>query len=136
MTKAVSRDSAVYLRTGAAVLVAIAVNTAIAVIVSAVDSHGLKIGLAPAAYLLLTLLGVLCGAAGWTLIARRSPAALRVVVPAVVVLTWIPDLLLIGEGASAANVIGLMLMHVVVAAAVVAAFRVGVRRPVSAGVAH
>lgn len=136
MIKAETRDSAVYLRVGLAVLVAMAANTVIALAVSAADSGGLKVGLAPVAYLSLTLVGVLCGAVGWALIARRNPNALRVVVPAVVVLTWIPDLLLFNTGASVVNVVGLMLMHVVVAGAVVAAFRVGVRRPAAASVAR
>jgi hypothetical protein len=136
MINAEARGPAVYLRIGLAALAAMAVNTAIALAVGAVDSRGLKIGLAPVAYLSLTLFGVLVGAAGWALIARRSPGALRVVVPAVVVVTWIPDLLLINAGATAVNIAGLMVMHAVVAAAVVAAFRVGVRHPVSAGVAR
>jgi hypothetical protein len=54
---------------------------------------------------------------------RRSPGALRIVVPAVLAATWIPDLALFSMGPTAANVVGLMLMHTAVATAVVLAMR-------------
>jgi hypothetical protein len=57
---------------------------------------------------------VAVGAAGWTLVRRYAPGALRIVVPAVLVATWIPDLLLLTMGATTANVVGLMLMHTAV----------------------
>jgi hypothetical protein len=44
-------------------------------------------------------------------------------VPTVLAVTWIPDLLLLSMGATAANVVGLMLMHTAVATAVVLAMR-------------
>jgi hypothetical protein len=108
-------------RLGLAAVAAAAVNTGIALAATALDDGGIGVGLAPAAYLPATVVGLLVGAIGWTLIARRSPRALRVVVPAVLVLTWIPDLLLLTAGATAANVAGLMLMHLVVTTAVVTA---------------
>src|SRR3954470_925765 len=107
---------------------AFAVNTAIALVASALDDGGLGVGLVPVVYLPMTLIGLLAGAAGWTLIARRAPHALRVVVPAVLVLTWIPDLVLLITGATVANVVGLMLMHLAVTTAVVIAMRPTLRR--------
>ncbi|MEV7094824.1 hypothetical protein AB0M80_18500 [Amycolatopsis sp. NPDC051045] len=118
------------LRLGLALVAAAVVNTGIALAASALDDGGMGVGLSPAAYLPATVVGLLVGAVGWTLIARRSPRALRVVVPAVLVLTWIPDLLLLTTGATAANVGGLMLMHLVVTTAVVTAL--GTSRPAPA----
>jgi hypothetical protein len=123
MTTAATPASTTALRLGVAALAALATNTGIALVASALDDGGIGMGLAPVAFLPLTILGVVLGALGWTLIARRAPKALRVVVPAVLVLTWIPDLLLLTAGATAANVVGLMLMHLVVATAVVTALR-------------
>lgn len=123
MTTTATRTSTLALRLGLAAVAALAVNTAIALMASALDDGGIGMGLAPVAYGPATLLGLLAGAGGWTLIARRAPHALRVVVPAVLVLTWVPDLLLLTAGATAANVGGLMLMHLAVTTAVVAAMR-------------
>ncbi|WP_290055968.1 DUF6069 family protein [Amycolatopsis solani] len=117
------------LRLGIAVVAAAAVNTVVALAASALDDGGIGMGLNPAAYLPATVLGVLVGAAGWGLIARRHPRVLRVVVPLVLVLTWIPDVLLLGAGATAANVVGLMLMHLAVTGAVVLALRTTLREP-------
>ncbi|MEU7785485.1 DUF6069 family protein [Amycolatopsis sp. NPDC049159] len=127
-TAALSPSTA--LRLGVAVVAAAAVNTVIALAASALDDGGTGMGLNPAAYLPATVLGVLIGAAGWGLIARRSPRALRVVVPVVLVLTWIPDVLQLTAGATAANVAGLMLMHLAVTGAVVLALRPTLRVPV------
>ncbi|MFJ7219211.1 DUF6069 family protein [Amycolatopsis sp. NPDC098790] len=117
------------LRLGVAVLAAAAVNTVIALAAAALDDGGIGMGLNPAAYLPATVLGLLAGALGWGLIARRNPKVLRVVVPLVLVLTWIPDALLLTAGATAANVVGLMLMHLAVTSAVVLALRPTLRAP-------
>ncbi|MEV7043708.1 DUF6069 family protein [Amycolatopsis sp. NPDC051061] len=108
-------------RLAAAAVAAMVVNALVALIAKAIDTHGTDMGLMPAAYLSLTLIGVVVGALGWLLILRFRPSALRIVVPVALVITWIPDLLLLGQGATAGNVVGLMLMHVVVTAAVVSA---------------
>lgn len=108
-------------RLGIAAVAAAVVNTVLALAAGALDHGGIGMGLSPAMYLPATLAGILAGAAGWTLLARRAPRALRYVVPAVLVLSWIPDLSLLAIGATAANVVGLMLMHTVVTAAVVTA---------------
>ncbi|MEV6823908.1 hypothetical protein [Amycolatopsis sp. NPDC051102] len=111
------------LRLGFALLAAAAANTVIALGALALDDGGIGMGLSPASYLPATAAGLLLGTIGWFVLARRAPHALRVVVPAVLVLTWVPDLLLFAAGATAANVFGLMLMHLVVTTAVVAALR-------------
>lgn len=121
--------SVTVLRVGIALVAAAAVNTVIALAASALDDGGIGMGLNPAAYLPATVLGLLAGAAGWGLIARRNAKVLRVVVPLVLVLTWIPDLLLLTAGATAANVVGLMLMHLAVTSAVVLALRPTLRVP-------
>ncbi|RSM49047.1 hypothetical protein DMA12_04845 [Amycolatopsis balhimycina DSM 5908] len=123
MTTTTTPTATLALRLGLAAVAAFAVNTAIALVASALDDGGLGVGLVPVVYLSMTLVGLLAGAAGWTLIVRRAPHALRVVVPAVLVLTWIPDLVLLITGATVANVVGLMLMHLVVTTAVVTAMR-------------
>ncbi len=111
------------LRLGFALLAAAAVNTVIALGAVALDDGGIAMGLSPASYLPATAAGLLLGTLGWFVIARRAPKALRFVVPAVLALTWVPDLLLFAAGATAANVFGLMLMHLVVTTAVVTALR-------------
>ncbi len=78
----------------------------------------------------LTVLGVLAGAIGWHLIATRSRHASRLLtwlVPVVLVLSLIPDVLLLVSksqpGTTTGGVIALMLMHFGVAAAAVPAYR-------------
>ncbi|MDQ7808672.1 DUF6069 family protein [Amycolatopsis sp. A133] len=123
MTTIPKPATATVLRLGFALLAAAAANTAIALGALALDDGGIGMGLSPASYLPATAAGLLLGTVGWFVIARRAPKALRVAVPAALVLTWVPDLLLFNAGATAANVFGLMLMHLVVATAVVAALR-------------
>ncbi|WP_329046008.1 DUF6069 family protein [Amycolatopsis sp. NBC_01488] len=123
MTPTATRTSGTALRLGVAVVAAAAVNTVLALAASSLDDGGIGMGLNAASFLPATVLGLLAGSLGWLLIARRNPKALRIVVPAVLVLTWVPDLLLLAAGATAANVIGLMLMHLMVTTAVVLALR-------------
>lgn len=86
--------------------------------------------LAAPVFIPFTLIGLAAGFAGWTTVVRRSarPAAvLRVLVPVVLVLSMIPDLLLLATkfipDTSGTGVAGLMFMHVVVAAVGVPAYR-------------
>ena len=81
-------------------------------------------------YGFLTVLGAIVGAIGWHLVVARSRNAsgvLRVLVPTVLVLSFIPDVMLLvtesQPGTTTAGVVALMLMHVGVAAAAVPAFR-------------
>jgi hypothetical protein len=112
-----------------------AVGSAIADTVIALIARGAGVShgfdpLWPSSYLPLTVLGVLAGAVGWQIVRRRAgdPAAvLRWLVPAVVVLSLIPDIA-VGAGHSKADttwggVAALMLMHVAVAAAAVPAYQ-------------
>ena len=81
-------------------------------------------------YGMLTVIGALVGAIGWHLIATRSRRATRLLnwlVPTVLVLSLVPDVLLLASksqpGTTTAGVIALMLMHFGVAAAAVPAYR-------------
>jgi amino acid transporter len=76
------------------------------------------------------VVGVLFGAIGWIIVRRSSKdpeALLRKLVPAVVVISFILDLaMLVSDYAphsDAVGVVALLVMHVVVAAATVFAFR-------------
>ena len=113
----------VALGVAAAAVIAIALNTGVALGTLALEQGGTNTGLNLAAYGSLTVIGVLAGTIGWAAIRRyaaRARATLRVVVPVVVVLTFIPDLaLLISGAADGINVAGLLVMHVVVAAVTV-----------------
>ena len=81
-------------------------------------------------YGFLTVVGAIAGAVGWHLVAARSSNAsgvLRVLVPTVLVLSLIPDVMLLVSGSqpgtTTAGVVALMLMHVGVAVAAVPAYR-------------
>ena len=87
--------------------------------------------LTPGAYGTFTVLGALIGAIGWRLIVNRSRNANRLLgwlVPTVLVLSLIPDVMLLADktvqpGTTTAGVIALMLMHFGIAAAAVPAYR-------------
>ncbi|HEX2288676.1 MAG TPA: DUF6069 family protein [Pseudonocardiaceae bacterium] len=87
--------------------------------------------LTPPVYGTLTVIGAIVGAVGWHLIATRSRNATRLLtwlVPTVLVLSLIPDVMLLVDkssqpGTTTAGVIALMLMHFGVAAAAVPAYR-------------
>ena len=81
-------------------------------------------------YLPLTILGAVLGAVGWHLIATRKANATTVLarlVPIVLVLSIIPDFLLLASdsqpGTTTAGVVALIAMHVGVAVAAVPAYR-------------
>lgn len=122
MTTAV-RTTPVPARLAVALVAAAGVNLLVALVAGAFDDGGIGMGLQPAVLLPATVIGVLLGTAGWFAVRRIAPRALPVVVPVVLALTWIPDLMLFGQGASVANVVGLMAMHAAVATAVVVALR-------------
>jgi hypothetical protein len=86
--------------------------------------------LTPGPIVMWTILGALIGAAGWRLFVNKSAgsrALLNKLVPTVVVLSFIPDVLLLATdaipGASTAAVLSLMAMHVVTAVIVVTGYR-------------
>jgi len=92
--------------------------------------------LQPAAYLSFAIAGTLAAIGGWVLVVRlvrRSARLLRVLVPVLVVLSLIPDAVLLATGfipgATPGAVIALALMHPLVAAvAVVAGSRIAPAR--------
>ncbi|MEV5430553.1 DUF6069 family protein [Streptomyces sp. NPDC052701] len=104
-------------------------NAVIALIALAAGASDDFQPLQPGAYVSFTVLGVLIGAAGWAVVRRRSAdprALLTRLVPAVVVVSLVPDLMMFFSDykphADAAGIIALMLMHVAVAAIAVAAY--------------
>ncbi|MCP2241979.1 DUF6069 family protein [Lentzea aerocolonigenes] len=107
---------------GAAV-VSVAVNALIALIAGNFIPAGVeRTGLALGEYAPATVIGILLGTLGWYLVRRfaRSPRrVLRILVPVVVALSWIPDLGILAGGATVVNSLALMVMHTVVAAAAV-----------------
>ncbi|WP_344162296.1 DUF6069 family protein [Kribbella yunnanensis] len=77
-------------------------------------------------FAVLTVVGVAAGFAGWVVVARRAKrpaAALRVIVPGVLLLSMTPDVVLLATGfiphSSGIGVAALALMHLVVAAVTV-----------------
>lgn len=106
----------------AAVLVASLGNVVVALLVGVIQGRHLN----PSGYLTYTVLGVLVGVVGWVLIrwlVPRPAAVLRVVVPLVVLLSFIPDLPLFSTDMNPVMPVGLMVMHVVVAVPTVLALR-------------
>jgi hypothetical protein len=108
----------VALGVAAAVIVALIVNTAIAFAVRSLDGYSVRTGVTPIEYAPLTVAGVLVGTAGWVAVRRfaaRPRAVLRVLVPVVVALSFVPDVILLAVGNRPVNVAGLMVMHLFVA---------------------
>jgi hypothetical protein len=101
-----------------AVVIAIAVNAGIAYVTRSWDPNGTRIGLTLVAYGPMTALGVIAGTAGWAAVRQRASqprAVLRVLVPAVVAVSFVPGIVLLVIGDSLLNVVGLWVMHLVVA---------------------
>jgi hypothetical protein len=116
-----------------ATLVAIGLNTVVATI--AVNAGAERFPpLTLPVYGGFTVLGLLAGWAGWRLVQRRAArpsAVLRVLVPVVVLLSFVPDVALLTQrfipGTTTAGVLALMTMHLVVATVGVTAFAVASR---------
>jgi drug/metabolite transporter (DMT)-like permease len=113
----------------AGIAVASVANALIAVIARAAGASADFQPLQPGAYVTFTVLGTLVGAVGWAVVRRRSAnprALLSWLVPAVLVVSFVPDLLMFVSDytphANAAGIIGLLVMHVVVAAVAVATY--------------
>ncbi|MFD9704477.1 DUF6069 family protein [Lentzea sp. NPDC059081] len=107
---------------GAAV-VSIAVNALIALVAGKIiPADAVRKGLSLLEYAPATVIGILLGTLGWYLVRRfagNPRRVLRILVPVVVVLSWIPDLGIMAAGATFVNSLALILMHVVVAGATV-----------------
>jgi hypothetical protein len=113
--------SAAILAAGA--VVAILANSLIAVAALAAGANADFSPLLVYVYAPFTVLGLIAAYAGWRIVkhrARRPAAVLRVLVPVLTVLSFVPDTVLaitgFIPGASLTGVLGLGLMHLVVVA--------------------
>ncbi len=82
-------------------------------------------GLQPAIHVVFTLVGALVGAIGWVVVRRRAQNPARVLswlVPTVIAVSLIPDVL-VAVSFSVVGGVALALMHLVVAAVAVPAYR-------------
>jgi peptidoglycan/LPS O-acetylase OafA/YrhL len=112
-----------------AAVVATAMNAVIAAIAHGAGASSQFQALQLPTYGTFTVIGVLAGAAGWAVVrakARNPRRVMRVLAPAVVLVSFVPDVL-VGisaglPGASWGGVVALMVMHVVVAAVAIAAY--------------
>ncbi len=117
----------------AAIVVSSLANAVIALLALAVGAPDDFQPLEPDSYVFLTAVGVVAGAVGWAVVRKvsKAPEALmRWLVPAVVVVSFVPDFLLFGAG-GVTGVVALLVMHVVVAA--VAVFACHKVMPLSSG---
>ncbi|MFF5363818.1 DUF6069 family protein [Streptomyces scabiei] len=110
--------------------VAVALNAVVAAIAHAAGASDDFEALQLPAYAVFTVFGVLIAAAAWAIIRARSARPdrlLRTLVPVVLIVSLIPDIM-VGvsdsrPGTSWGAVIALMVMHVVVTAVAVPAYR-------------
>ena len=110
-----------------AVVAALVGNTVIAQLALTFGASDDFTPLTPSAYGFFTVVGVIAGLIGWLLVRRtaKAPTTLRWLVPAVLVLSLAPDVLLgfsDRAGVSWGAVVALMLMHVIVTVAAVVTF--------------
>jgi hypothetical protein len=123
-----------------AVVIAVALNAAVAAIAHAAGApHGFSPLLLPT-FALFTVAGIVIGAAGWARIRARSArprALLRWLVPVVLTVSYVPDLLVgisgLLPGTTWGAVAGLMVMHVVVIGVAVPAYRLLLPLPGNTG---
>lgn len=115
-------------------LVAVSLNAVIDAVATAAGAPSDYGPLALPAYALFTVVGIAVGWLGWVLVQRRAREprrVLTVLVPVVVLVTFVPDILLLVfrfiPGTTASAVIALMLMHLVVAGLAVPAYALATR---------
>jgi hypothetical protein len=129
-TRSVRRGTA-FVAVGLAVsiIVAVALDVAVAAIAHAAGASGDFSPLKPPAYASLTAIGILAGAAGWAVIRGRSASLgrlLRGLVPVVLLASLVPDILVGASakmpGASWGAVAALMSMHLIVTAVAVTTY--------------
>jgi hypothetical protein len=108
---------------------AVVVNALVSLVAQAAGASEDFQPLRPGAYVFLTVVGVLAGAAGWAAVRRwsnRPAVVLRWLVPVVVVVSLVPDVALLFSdmqpNTSGLAVGALMLMHVATAAVAVPVF--------------
>ncbi|TDV48662.1 DUF6069 family protein [Actinophytocola oryzae] len=104
---------------GIAAVAAVVVNLGIGSLARQITSVGDFGPLNPAAFLPLTLLGVVAGAAGWAAVrrnAKRPASLLRRLVPSVVLASFVPDIALyFVASVGVTPILVLMVMHLAVA---------------------
>jgi hypothetical protein len=112
-----------------AAIVAVAANTLVALAAVAAGASAAFSPLTVGLYAPFTIAGLVAGYIGWRIVRRRSRAprrTLSILVPVVLVLSFIPDTIALTlgfiPGGSVTGYVGLMLMHVVVVAVGVPAF--------------
>ncbi|WP_369191732.1 DUF6069 family protein [Streptomyces sp. R08] len=109
----------------AAIVLAVAADTVIAQLALAAGAPDDFQPLKAPSYIFLTTVGILAGALGWSIVRKVSNdpwALVRWLVPTLVLVSFVPDFLLYGDG-GATGVGALLLMHVTVAVAAVVAYR-------------
>ncbi|MFF4258800.1 DUF6069 family protein [Streptomyces sp. NPDC001663] len=109
----------------AAIVLSSLVNAVIAVLAQAAGAPDDFRPLKPGSYIFLTAVGVAAGAAGWAAVRKLSgkpEGLIRWLVPVVVIVSFVPDFFLYGDG-GATGVVALLVMHVAVAAIAVTAYR-------------
>ncbi|MFD4506793.1 DUF6069 family protein [Streptomyces sp. NPDC058457] len=109
----------------AATAVASIADTVIALLALAAGASDDFRPLKASSYIFLTVVGVVAGAVGWAIVRNMSKdpeALLRWLLPTLVVVSFVPDFLLLGDG-GAIGVVALLLMHVAVAAVAVLTYR-------------
>ena len=109
----------------AAIVAASVADTVLALLALAAGAPDDFRPLKASSYIFLTAVGVVAGAIGWAIVRKvsKDPAALvRWLVPTLVVVSFVPDFLLFGDG-GATGVGALLLMHVAVAAVAVFTYR-------------
>jgi hypothetical protein len=118
-----------------AAVFAVALNAAVAAVAIAAGAPADYGPLMLPAFAMFTAVGVAAGWVGWSIVLRRARdprRVLRVLVPVVAVLSFVPDVLLLVlgfvPGTNTAAVVGLMVMHVVVVAVAVPAYVMASRR--------
>ena len=117
-----SRRTVVVLTLTAAAIVAIVANSIVAVVALAAGANPAFSPLMLDVYGPFTVLGLVAGYVGWRIVRRSSRALelLRVLVPVLLVLSFIPDTvsLLIGfiPGTTVTGFVALMIMHPIVVA--------------------
>jgi len=114
----------------AAAVIASLIDAVIAAIAHAAGASNEFRPLMAPAFIAFTLIGILAGAAGWTLVRRRArhpKTLLARLVPIVLGLSFLPDLAMLVSNyephANAAGVVGLLAMHASVAAVAVISYR-------------
>lgn len=118
----------------AATALAVALNAIVAAIAVAAGAPASYGPLTFPAYTLMTVVGMVAGWIGWSVVTRRARDPRRVLgwlVPLVAVLSFVPDVLLLAlgfiPGTTTTAVVALMAMHIVVLAVAVPAFATATR---------